>query len=99
MLEEPANEFMCIERHYLGLRTLCRLITEGDLVIVDGNDPTVCNGAPMDIACQVVEDLVRALDSRLAIDQPILMPYRCRQLKMGQLTANHIGEYTAKDFR
>jgi len=68
---------MGIKRHRLGCRAFCRLIPKGDFAILNGNDPAVWNCNPMDIACQVVEHFVGALNHRFAIDDPILMPQRC----------------------
>ena len=48
------------------------LPTEGDLIIVEGDETMVGDGNAVSVASQVVEDMVCPAERRLGVDDPLL---------------------------
>jgi len=74
MLEETADEFVCFQGHGLGLVGERVQIAEGDEALGDVEDSTVGDSYPMDVASEVREDGLSALNGGLAEDVPFLPP-------------------------
>ncbi len=75
------------------------LIPKGDFTVLGRDDSAVCDSNPVDVTCKIVQDFTSSLGSRFTVNDPVLLPYRFRQLNIFELSANIIEEDTAKQFR
>src|SRR5262245_3056511 len=85
VLKEPAQELMRRQRHGAALMIEAAAICEGDVAVVDVEDGLVRRGGAMDVAAEVLEDLVVPLDRRLGEDDPRLCPrdFRVHDARQG----------------
>ena len=70
--QEAADEFVSLEGH--GLRCVGVFIVfppEGDVAVVEADQPVVRNGDAMGIAAQVVEHVPGVAERRLRVDHPL----------------------------
>jgi hypothetical protein len=67
------------------------------LVILDGEDAAVGDGDAVDVAGQVVEDLLGALTRRLAVDDPVLLPDGRGDLQVRQQLCPAVSERSSED--
>lgn len=73
--QEAANELVGGQRHgLLGRIGSVVLVAEGDLAVVDRDEPVVGDGDPVCVASDVVEDLARAGERGLGVDNPVGSP-------------------------
>jgi len=75
MLEKATHELQGRECHGLPASLLGVLVAEGYGVVVDGKDAVVGDGNPVDVAGEVHEDLLGALDRGFTVDDPRGMPH------------------------
>jgi len=64
MLQKATQEFHCRQGHGLPLPGSCILVTEGYLIIFQGNDAVARYGNTVDITGQVLKHLFRLLEGR-----------------------------------
>ena len=74
MLKKPAHKLVGGKGHRLPLRVTALLVAKSDFAVIDRKDTAVGNGDTMDIATEVSQDFVGALDSRFAINDPLMLP-------------------------
>jgi len=74
MLKKPAHKFIGGKGHGLPLRVTALLVAKGDFAVLDRQDPAVGDSDPMHIATEVRQNVVGALESRFAINDPLLLP-------------------------
>ena len=97
VLKEPTNKLVGSQRHRPPLRITASLVAEGDVAIIDRDDATVGDSNAVDIASEVFQDRLDALNRRFAVDDPVLPTNRFRHLEFGQLPGNQLFEQTAKE--
>jgi len=89
MEEKSANELQGVESH--GARTVSLSVilpTKGDFAVFEEDKPLIGDGDPVGVSGEVLEDLLRASERRLGIDNPILRV----QLTQPVLPAGFVGE-------
>jgi hypothetical protein len=74
-------------------------IPKGDLSVVGRDDSAVGDGDTVNVPGKIVEDFGCALDSRFAVNDPVLLPYGFRQLNVHELPANTVKEDATKQPR
>jgi hypothetical protein len=72
VLKEPTNKLVGGQRHRSPLRITASLVSEGDVAIIDRDDATVGDSNAVDIASEVFQDRLDALNRRFAVDDPVL---------------------------
>jgi hypothetical protein len=83
VLEKPAKELKGVQGHDLPRAVPGILVPEGDGPVIHGEDSAVGDGDTMYVPGQVLEDLLRTLNSRLAVDDPVVFPDRFREAHLG----------------
>ena len=72
VLKEATDELLGRYRHRTPLVVCGVLVAEGDLAVFDAQDAAVGDGDPVDVAPEVRQDVLGALDGGLAVDHPLL---------------------------
>ena len=71
MQEEAANKFVGVERHSLDTIALTTIpVGKADPPVTHVEEPMIGNGAAMRRAADIVQDVCRACQGRLGIDDP-----------------------------
>jgi hypothetical protein len=71
MQQEAADKFVSVERHGLDTIALTTVtVGKADPPIPHVEEPMVCDGNPMRIAADIVQDVCRACQGRLGVDDP-----------------------------
>ena len=83
MREKAANELVGRQGHGLPAMVLGILRAETDVAVRDREKAAIGQRDPVDIAAQVVQDLLRAWDGRFAVDDPPVGPDRRRDGQVG----------------
>ncbi len=78
MLQKTADELLGDDGHGFGLIVLGILIPKGHLTVVDRDDSAVGDGYTVNVAGQIFEDCVGALDDRFRMSDPFFLPYVSR---------------------
>ena len=81
------------------MSTAGTLIPKSHLTVVGRNDSAVGDGYTVNVAGEIIEDCVGALDGRFTVDDPFLSPYGFRQVNIFELSANTVEEDAAKQPR
>jgi hypothetical protein len=69
--QEATDELINLERHHLGLVVGAIILpTEADATVLAGEEPTVGDRDAVGVAPQIFEDLLRATEGALGIDDP-----------------------------
>src|ERR1700686_913960 len=69
--QEAADELITLERHHLGLVVGAIILpTEAGPTLLAGEEPTVGDRDAMGVAPQIFQDLLRATEGALGIDDP-----------------------------
>jgi len=91
MLQKPADEFRGRQAGGSPLPSARVFVAEADSALIDLRNPAVGDGHPVDIAPQVVQDLLAPLRSRLAIHHPVFVPQGLRkgQFRVGLARQGH----------
>ncbi len=77
MLEKPADKFIGVERHQLGLAVMAIILpSEGNRLLGDLGDPGVCDGDAVGIAAEIGEHLGWAAEGRFGINHPFDLAQR-----------------------
>jgi len=97
MLQKTPDELLGRQGHGLPALVLGVLVTEADLVILDGEQAGVGQRDPMDIPAQVIQDLLRALHGRFAVDDPPLGPDRLGHQQVGPFLPHQHPKPTTKE--
>ena len=98
MLDETPYELLSGESHGLPLIEVTTvLVAEGYVSVVDGDDPVIGDGDTVDIACEIVQDFVSALDRGFAFHYPVDVPNRVWEGDIRESLASHMHELSAED--
>ena len=77
MQQEAPQEFVRRYGHYLlPLLMFIVLVGEGYVTVFPVLQPVIGDGHPMGVTTQIIEDLVRATEWRLGVDDPVTIPQR-----------------------
>ena len=74
MLEKTPNEFLVADGHDLHLSCVGAPISEGDLAVVDRDDPAVGDGDTVNVATEILQDGTGTMDSRFTVNDPVFLP-------------------------
>src|SRR5882724_13583994 len=74
MLQKAPDELVGGQRHGLPALVLSILIAEADVAVIAREHPAIGQRDPVDIAAQVVQSLLGALDGGFSVDDPPLAP-------------------------
>ena len=99
VLKEATHKLLTRNRHRTPLVVPGVLVAEGHLAVLDTQDAMVGNGDPMDVASQVRQDVLGALDGRLAVDHPLLPAYGIGNPHVRQGFGHQAEEDAAEDWR
>jgi hypothetical protein len=78
--QEPSDEFVSRDSHRSHLvATGIVPPTEGHAVAIKGDEPVIGKGNTVGIAAEVADDLLRAAESGLGINNPILTKQRSKE--------------------
>jgi hypothetical protein len=97
VLEEPSNEFLCWKGHLVPSVCAGIPVEEGDVAMVHGEDAGVTDGDAMDVAGQIAQNVLGALNGWLAVDVPVGLPDGGRGLDVRQFGFQLLLEHAAKD--
>ena len=97
VLEEAAQELVRGEGHGLAPLISVVSVAEGHRAIVGGDDGLVRDRGLVDVAPEVLEDLVRALDDGFGEDDPALAPGDVRERDARQSAPREAEEAPAKE--
>jgi hypothetical protein len=83
--EKAAHELVGIERHQLLALVVMPVIlpSEGNAVVLEGGQPAVCDGDAMGVAAEIGQDLFRAAERPLGVDDPSALGERSDQTGEG----------------
>ncbi len=82
MLEKSSDEFLGRKAHHLPGLFPGVLVAKPDLATFYGENATVGDGDSVHVAREVLEDPLRSLHPRFAVDHPVLFPNRARELHL-----------------
>jgi hypothetical protein len=99
VLEEAAEKLVGVETHDLDRVVGAASISEGDAVIVEREDRFVGEGGAVDVATEVLEDVVGAVDGGLGEDDPRLSEDRFGEHDAGEGATCQAREDGAKEER
>jgi hypothetical protein len=99
MRQKAPDELLGRQGHGLPALGLGVLVAEADLVILDGEQAGVGQRDPVDIPAQVIQDLLRALHGRFAVDDPPLDPDRLGNQQVGPFLLHQHPKQTTKELR
>jgi hypothetical protein len=99
MLQKATDELMGGQGHGLPTLVLGVLVAEADLPISDGEEAVVGQRNPVDIAAQVVQDLLPALRGRFTVDDPPFGPDHLGKGQVGTFPTYQIEKQPAKELR
>ncbi len=75
--KEAANELVGLELQYLCRAVLAVILPrEGNMIVVEGEEPAVGDRDPMGVAAEISQDLGRPAERLLGVDDPIEAPRR-----------------------
>ena len=84
MEQEAPDELVDCEGHDCGAVPPAPVAPpEHDVALTEGHQAVIAEGDPMRIAAQVREDMLRGGKGRLGIDDPGLLPQRCKKALEG----------------
>src|SRR5229473_2194999 len=98
--KEAANELVGLELQYLCRAVLAVILPrEGNMIVVEGDEPAVGDRDPMGVAAEISQDLGRPAERLLGVDDPIEAPRRsdaggegsCQALK--ESASEQLGEW------
>src|SRR5512138_643899 len=73
MKKKPSDKLVGLKGHRLLTVLVCVIPPEeGDLAVSDGEEAGVTDGDSMGISAEVLQDALRAIEGRFAIDDPLL---------------------------
>jgi molybdopterin-guanine dinucleotide biosynthesis protein A len=98
VLEKAAEEFVGFELHHGPFAGLAVLVPKADSAIIDGDDPTVCDGVPEDVSGEVLQDTIPAIDRGLDEAVPLLWSTRDAGA-LRQFFSSHGDELRSEDRR
>jgi hypothetical protein len=99
VLEETPNEFAGVEGHDSRFPRVGIPVPKGHLSVFDREKAAVGEGNSMDVAAEIFQDFLRALDGRFTVNHPVLLPQGRRQLDLGELPSDVIEDHAAKELR
>jgi len=99
VLQEAADELHCRQGHRLPAVVSGVLIAETDLAILDGEHAAMGQRDPVDVPAEVVQDLLRALDGRFAVDDLPLGPDHLGDRQVGPFLTHQVHTQPAKACR
>ena len=99
MLQEAADALHCRQGHRLPAVMSRVLIAETDLAILDGEHAAMGQRDPVDVPAEVVQDLLRALDGRFAVDDLPLGPDHLGDRQVGPFLTHPIEQQATQELR
>ena len=96
MLQKTSYELLGANGHGFCLSIPGILIPKGHLTVIDREDSAIGDGHTVNVAREIIEDLACALDGRFTVNDPVLLPYRFRQLNIFELPAKTAKEDATK---
>lgn len=72
VLEKPPDELIGVEVHGVPLESFAVLVAEADSAVFDGEDSVIGDGMPEDVAGEVLQDTISAIDGGLDEASPLL---------------------------
>lgn len=97
MLEKSSDELLGRKGHHFPGIFSRVFVAESDPTIIDGKDAAVGDGNPVHIAGKIVEDLLRPLHTRLAVDHPIFFPDGVREHHLRESLSGKLHEPGTED--
>jgi len=97
VLQETMDELHRGKDHGLPFVIAGVLIAKSDLTIPTGENPAIGDGDAVEVAGEVVKGLFRALESRLAVDDPWDPPYGFRKAHGWQGLAGHLRKFGSEN--
>jgi hypothetical protein len=74
MKQEPSDELVGLEGHYLLMLMICIIPPqEGNLAVTEVEEAVITDGDSVSISAQILKNTFRAIKGRFAIDDPFLM--------------------------
>lgn len=96
MLQVTAQELTGRQFHILPLFAVRSLVAEGDLTVLQCQNPVVGDGDPVDVSPQISEHLFCPVEGRFAEDHPLLVPDLFGEGFTGQRFLCHLHEPVTK---
>ena len=90
VLQKAVNESLSGQRTELGLAGV-GFVTEGDLIILHPDDAAVAEGDTKDVGGEILERGAAIADG-LAVNDPVLLPHLCRDVRQALGLAQGIAE-------